>query len=764
LVASLILLAIALAVTFGPVRNFQLLTLWDDNVNVLNNPGLNPPSWEGVAKFWREPYVLLYVPVTYTVLAAEATLAYHPASPPGQRFDPHVFHIANLVWHALSCSLVLLILRQLLGPGWPPLAGALFYALHPLQVETVAWVTETKGLVSATFGWSAVLLYLIATRMIAAGRDPDNSAPSPALLTARTITLFVLALLCFALSLLAKPTAVILPLMVICIDLLWREERLRITCIRVAPALALTAAILLLTRSLQPPEVIPSAAPLWARPLVAGHALAMYLFKLVLPYPLCVDYGYTPTVVMRSAGWWAWIMPVAVTLFFAFSPHHRRWLCAWGIFVVGLLPVLGFIPFRFQEFSTIADRYVYLAMLGPALGVAYLLSLIEAAWAWGLAVASLLGLAWLSHAQTAHWVDDETVFRHVLEVNPASYLAHTQLGTLAGQQQDGNAAAGHYVEAITLNPRAEIARNNLANLLVRSGRFDEAIAQYRELLEISPKNLEFRCNLALALAQAGQLDEAQREIQIVLQEHPQHALALNTWADILVRQNRLDQAIEVLQEAFAAQPESGSNLANLAGLLVQQGRTGEAIEVYEIAARLHPLTADAELNFGLILLMAGKASRALEAFDRAAQLDVSRPEPHFHAARAQFLLGEHELGLQRLAQGYALNPHWPPLLATWARLLATHPNDKFRDGNRALALAQQVTQATRFEDPEALLILADAQAETGRFEDAIRTAEQALRLARAQQRQSILNAGERRLSAYRQKLPWREDPRTSVAP
>jgi len=764
LAASLVLLVVAIIATFGSVRDHRLLALWDDNVNVLNNPGLNPPTWDGVAEFWRKPYVLLYVPVTYTILAGEAYLAYDPTAPPGERFDPRVFHVANLVWHFLASALVLLILRELLGAGWSPLIGALVYALHPLQVETVAWVTETKGLVSATLGWSAVYLYLVGTSGRA--RHPTEAAQvdiSP--LSARGYATLAVALVCFALSLLAKPSAVVLPLMVLLIDLLWRHQPWPRAFVRMAPAFGLAVAVWLITRTLQPPEVIPSAAPLWSRPLIAGHALAIYLLKLALPYPLCVDYGFTPSEVMlRGWGWWAWIVPVAVTLLFAYSPHHRRWLCAWGIFVVGVLPVLGFIPFRFQEFSTVADRYVYLAMLGPALGVGYLLFLLRHAFVWGMAVASLLVLALFSRAQTAHWIDDETVFRHVLDVNSASYLAHTQLGTLAERQQDAASAARHYVEAITLNPRAEIARNNLANLLVMSGRFDEAIAQYQALLDISPKNIEFRCNLALALAQAGRLEEAEQTARAALELGPNSLLAQNAWADVLVRQNRIDEAIQVLQAAFAAHPTATGTLANLAGLLIKQGRTGEAIEAYRIGSELHALDANAELNYGLILLLDGKATRALQAFDRAAQLNPGIPDPHLHAAHALLVAGDNETAMARLAQGYALNPNWPPLLATWARLLATHPDAKFRDGARALTFAGQISQATRFEDPEALTILANAQAEVGQYDDAVRTAEQALRLARAQQRQAISNAAERHLSAYRQRLPWREDPRTSASP
>jgi len=295
----------------------------------------------------------------------------------------------------------------------------------------------------------------------------------------------------------------------------------------IAHMVALGVGVLLLTRGVQPAPT-EAYVPLWTRPLIAGDALAFYLGKLVWPVSLGIDYGRTPSVVLHH--WWGymtWLIPLALVAGVWLMRRRAPWLAASAmIFMAALLPVLGFFPFIFQTYSTVADRYLYLAMLGPALGLAFLLSQMGRFVAvWGACAVLLLMLGFQSSVQVVYWSDSVALFDHTLVVNPQSWVSYYNLGHIADTKHDPNLAIEYYQHSIRLNPNRPEAHMNLGTDFSRSGRTAESVTEYQQALRLDPHNPANHLNLGVALLIQGHREACIAEVQEALRLKPGFLLA-----------------------------------------------------------------------------------------------------------------------------------------------------------------------------------------------------------------------------------------------
>jgi hypothetical protein len=412
-----LLLAAATLLAFGRSLSNQFLT-FDDEPLIYANPHLNPPDAAGLAWQWSNPYWFMYTPVTSTAWWAIAQI--HGAH------DPFCFHAANLIVHFVAGWLCFLILRLLIQSDWAAAAGAVLFLVHPLQAEPVAWATGMKDLLSGCLALAAIWAYL-------------------RFLQSRRGLTYLLATWLFVLALLAKPSTVVVPLICMAIEVIWLGGSWRRAAAWLAPWAIPAVAIAVVAGRVQPAV----GGPIWTRPLVAGDALAFYLAKLVFPVNLGIDYGRTTEMVVQSHPL-NWLVPVAAAVLIFIFRRNRAILAGATIFGLALLPVLGLKPFKFQLYSTVADRYVYLAMLGPALVAAALLK--QRPKATLVAVVILVLLAVKSMIQSTYWFDSETLYRHAIETNPTSLLAHNNLGVVLADRGDVDGAIGQYLVVSQLDP------------------------------------------------------------------------------------------------------------------------------------------------------------------------------------------------------------------------------------------------------------------------------------------------------------------------
>jgi tetratricopeptide (TPR) repeat protein len=511
------------ALVFCQVLFFQFLPFWDDDTNIHRNPLYSPLSWESVGIFWKGPFQQLYIPVTYTTWAALVAFSRVIAGTGISvgPINPVLFHGANLTTHLLSAWMVFLIFRMLfsakygktsLSPDrilYASLAGALFFALHPIQVESVSWVSGLRDLLGGGFSLTAIALFL-------GWLDSPPKAPARWIKLAAA-TLFLL--LAFG----SKPGSVVTPgLALLCGGWLLMMQRRRLTPLfYLLPWFILSFMTVVMTSKSQPAaELARSLVPLWARPLVACDAIAFYLGKIFWPSNLCADYGRSPNSLMDSGLlFWTWVIPILLAAILLCFRRLRIYLFPLAILVLGVLPTLGLIPFNFQVVSTVSDHYLYLAMLGPALAFAMVICQSPVRLAQAIALVLLPAMVVLTLLQLPQWAKGEAFFPATLEHNPTSWKSRHNYACTLDAQGKLPEALKEFEEAISLRPTNAEAHNDMALTLLKMGRRQDAIMEFQRSLQIRATSGAAR-NLAAVLLLSGDPSQAAKVYRFAMQIDP----------------------------------------------------------------------------------------------------------------------------------------------------------------------------------------------------------------------------------------------------
>jgi hypothetical protein len=553
LLACLAVCAVVLCL-FAPVLRFGFVTM-DDPENVYENPHLTAPGMLGF--FWRGPYNNLYTPITYSLWAMVAARSGGP-----QGLDAAGFHGLGLGFHVLNVALVFALLRRLFGrrADLPAAAGALLFGVHPLQTDSVAWVTGNNNLFGAFFSLLTLHGYVAWAGVDAEQAEADErSGQRPLLLVGATA--------CYVLALLAKPTAACVPLVAAALHV-GRPVPLRRVAWLLAVWLGLAAVDALVTRAVSHGMARGVTYPLWARPFVIGDALAFYLGKLAFPAVLSVEYGRGLKAVIGN--WWGyatWVVPVAVGALL--WRVRRRPLGAWAgvaalVFVAALLPVIGLVPYYYLPIGTVANRYVYFAMLGPAILATAALCRAQASARWRTAWlattgAVLVALAARTAAYLPTWRDTEAMARGMIAAAPGNFRGWNDLGNALTRRGDTAGGEAAYKEALRLNPTSYPARYNYAMALGRRGDHGAAADLFAQLLaedirDGEPDTEDLRATLGMALSRAGRHDEAVKTLEDGLAAYPRSVGLRVQLGLALVRAGRADKAIPVLEEAARIAP------------------------------------------------------------------------------------------------------------------------------------------------------------------------------------------------------------------
>ncbi len=551
--------------------------IWDDDAHV-TRPELRP--LHGLWRIWFEAGATQqYYPVLYSAFWLEARLWGYAA--PG-------YHLANLVLHGTAAWLLFGVLRRLSVPG--ALLGASAFALHPVCVESVAWISEQKNTLSAVFYLAAVLAYLRFDQRRRAGW-------------------YVLATLLFILALLSKTVTATLPAALLVLTW-WRKGRIswRQDVAPLAPWLAMGAAAGAVTAWMERTHVGAGGGAFSLgfveRFLVAGRALVFYLGKVFWPTDLVFIYPrWTPD----ARDLWQDIFPLAVVAalaaLFWLRRRSRAPLAVALLFAGTLFPALGFVdvyPFRF---SFVADHFDYLA-------AAIMLAAAAAAVSWAVgklpkegrvacsaaAICAIGALASLTWRQSAMYANAGTLWQTTIARNPGCWMAHNNLGLALMADGQTDAAATHYREAIALYPGFAGAHNNLGLALMRMGLTDEAVAEYRDALEINPADSETHNNLGMALRKEGLPDQAVAEYGLALALKPDDLGVNYNLGNALLQMGRVPEAILRYRKALEISPGFAEGHNNLGNALRRMGRTGEALAEYRKALEIDPANAQALRN------------------------------------------------------------------------------------------------------------------------------------------------------------------------
>ena len=634
-IVAVILVAITVA-AFWRAQDHGFV--WDDGVNVERNQYLKPVTLANVARFWRAPFENLYVPLTYTAWSGIAFFAQRPPDKDGEiKLDPRWFHAANLMIHALSALAVFALLRRVVANDWGAGAGALLFALHPIQVEPVVWITGMKDVLSGFFSLIAIWQYFAFAAGEASPASPSSQSSSTITPQnrnrSRTVSWrrlhYGLATFAFVLALLAKPAAVIVPLMAWILDCFVARRSVKESTIALAPWLCIALPFVVMTKWQQPDSLLTVVTPLWERPLVAADALAFYLYKLFVPLWFGPGYARSPDTIFDE-GWayFTWIVPFGIAVAIWCLRRREPWsVAAAALFVTALLPVLGLVQFQFQNWSTVADRYLYLSMLGPALALAWFISRQwnKKKWVAIPCAAVLLSLAVKSAFQTEIWHNSETLWRYALDSGQDSAVVRSNLGaTIVDSKPDE--AIYQLRRAVALAPAYADAYYNLGIALAQHGDFAEAIEQYRTVLKLKPSYPNVHFYLAVALANSGQRDEAISHYRQALRADPDNATTHNNLGNLLADRGLLDEAMAEYQEAVRIRPNYTGAYFNLGLAFEDRGDLDEAARQYQEAVQVDPNNANARNNLAVILQRQGQREAAITQFREALRIRPDFPE------------------------------------------------------------------------------------------------------------------------------------------
>jgi len=587
---------------------------------------------------------------------------------------PWGHHLTSVLLHALNAGLVFVLLQQMTGATWRSLAVAALFALHPLRVESVAWVSERKDVLSGFFG----LLALIAYAGYAQGRSRNPAAPNThhvSRFTFHAPRFYLLSLCLFALGLMSKPMLVTWPFVLLLLDY-WPLRRMQNAECRTQdappagthhappvlrsstaeggrntphvsrftfhvslllekiPFFALVALMSFVTFAAQKHGGAVEAVgklPVSAR---VGNALisyGRYLGKLFWPTDLAVIYphpGHWPLGMVVLAGGLILGLSLLVWVQRRRSPAL---LVGWLWFLGTLVPVIGLVQVGEQA---MADRYSYLPSLGVLVLAAWGIYELTRGWRYQVmalavagCVASVLCFA-LTRQQLGYWTESEALFRHTLEVTQNNYLAHNDLGAALGKKGQLDEAILQYQASIRLKPDYADAYNNLGAAFGKKRQTDEAILQYQEAIRLNPAHALAQYNLGASLAKKGQTDEAIRYFQEAIRLKPDYADAYNNLGVAFGTKGQTDEAIRQFRDTIRVAPDHLEARNNLAIALDNKGQTEEAIAQYQEIIRRKPAYAEAHNNLGIAFYHQGRVAEAVREFQEALRL-----QPDYAAAQ-----------------------------------------------------------------------------------------------------------------------------------
>jgi protein O-mannosyl-transferase len=549
--------------------------IWDDESLILHNSEIQ--ASDGLHRIWLTTESPDYYPVTGSLWWLEWRL--WGDSPMG-------YHLVNVLFHAVNAILVWMVLCRLKVPGaW--LAGLVF-AVHPVNVATVAWISEQKNTLSMLFYAAATLLYLKF--------DEDGRWGW-----------YGLSLGLFLLALLSKTALVTLPLVLLgCVWWLHGKIRLRDYLLSI-PFFILSLVLGLVTVWFQSNRVAQGQAiqpdGFLTHLVAAGWVPWFYLYKAILPYDLCVIYPKWNIDTASLASWLPGVILVASLALFWRKRNTWGWpvFLASAYFVVTLFPVMGFIHQTFHRYSLVADQWQYHSIIGVialVVGAAVAIRRRMGEWARSIgvvvSVVALMMLGATTWTRAGIYADSVSLWRDTLAKNPDAWVAHSNLGVALVRGGMIQEAIGQYEQALQANPHYAEAHYNLGLALMQSGKINEAMTQYELALRADPNDAEAHYNLGVALGQSGKINEAMAQYQLALQANPNYTEAHINLGAALMQSGKINEAIAQFAEALQADPNFAQVHYNLGVALTQAGRFQEAIAHLQEALRLKPNFTEAQ--------------------------------------------------------------------------------------------------------------------------------------------------------------------------
>jgi tetratricopeptide (TPR) repeat protein len=715
---------------FGQTVHYEFVN-FDDDIYVYENPRITSGlTLQGIKWAFSHSYCYYWAPLP--ALSHMLGCQLYGLGPGGH-------HLINVLLHGATAVLLFLVLREMTGALWRSALVAALFAIHPLRVESVAWVTERKDVLSG------LLFVLTLGAYVSYVRNLGGKGSR-----ARYLAVAFL----FAMGLMSKPPSLVtLPFVLLLLDY-WPLNRFgqpvsadasaepirgqnnfsvfKGLVIEKIPLFILSAAscaVTILTATPVPVEQRSIAARL-------GNAIASYTAyfgQTFYPADLAVFYPFPTTGIPPWQVLFSVVLVATISVGVFVLRRSQRYLIVGWLWYLGMLaPVIGLIQLGEQAR---ADRFTYLPQIGLLLLIAWAMgdlcsSLRHRRAVLGagalIAVSALMACA---HLQASHWKNSESLWSHTLACTSGNSIAHNNLGTALLQTGRADEAAIHFQKALEIQPRYAEARNNLGNVFFQKGRMDEAVADYQKALQINPKLALGRYNLGVAFLQ----------------------------------NRRVHESVEHFQGALEIEPDFAKAHYNLGIAFVQLGRVSEAIAHYNEALEINPNYAEAEYNLGIALLQIGRLNEAVSHYNKALAINPNYVEAHNNLGTALLQLGRVSEALAHFQKAMEINPLNVEAQNNMALVLATFPETRVRNGTKAVELAERADHLSGNANASISATLAAAYAEAGQFPNAITTARRALQLATDQGNTALADAIRAQIRLYQSGFPYRYNSQPSIS-
>ena len=737
-------LVMVTVVVYWRVGGFEFINFDDPDYVTENEFVRQGLTWKGIVWAFTSAYASNWHPLTWISHMMDV-----------QVFGLHAggHHFVSVLFHAANAVLLFLWLQRLTGAQWRSAIVAGLFAWHPLHVESVAWISERKDVLSTFFGLLSLLAY---TAWVRQKWKPGK----------------MLALLCFVLGLLSKPMLVTLPFVLLLLDFwpLQRVENLGWRTFFAAdfrrlawekwPWFALTAISSVATFFAQKAGgavVTVASYPLPGRVANALVSYCLYAGKRFWPARLSIFYPYShyrePGLVALGAA----AVLVLISMLALASTRRRPYLLfGWLWFLGTLVPVIGLVQVGSQS---MADRYTYLPLIGLFIALVWWWHELAAGLKWKTLLGGLgagLALAFClkcTAAQVRHWRSSVTLFSHALAVTERNAVANHNLGFAYFERGQTADALRAYGEALRLDSSVGLFHNNIALAWSAAGNYDEAFRHFTLAEQLDAKNVKFKNNFGNALMRVGSPEKALLQFQTAVRQETNYAEAYNGAGAALNALGRYDEGVTNLLQALKIATNYAEAYNNLGGAFAKQKKNAEAIPYYEKSLRLNPTNASVHYNLGLALDKVGRVEEAFAQFGKAVETDTNSVEARYQYGRGLFVRGQvinaisqlseavrlktdhaqaqlylglayfeygrTEASLEHLQIAGRLLPDSVEALNARAWVLATTESDAFRNGAEAVQFAEKAATLSEHKSAAVLHTLAAAYAATERFDEAL---------------------------------------------
>ena len=644
---AIFLLITVLVLVYAPVKDYPFIN-YDDNLYVTEVPQVQQGlGWDSVVWAMTTLEAAFWHPMTWLSHILDYQLF---------GLNPTGHHLTSLLLHLVNVVLLFWVLHRMTGALWPSVLVAALFALHPLNVESVAWVAERKNVLSTLFWLLTLLAYVGYVKKPGWQR-------------------YLGMMGIFVLGLMAKPMLVTLPCVLLLLDYWplgrlgndWREFQKRLPRLVVEK---LPLLIPVVASSVVAVEAQSQAGalrswewlPLGARVGNAILAYGLYLKKMVWPMDLAVFYPHPGSSLGAGPVALSALLLVGLSLGLWWQGRKSPYLIVGWLWYLGtLFPVSGLI--QVGEHA-MADRYAYVPLMGLFIilvwGAAELAQTLRFPKKWLLApsLCLLVTLALLTRVQLGCWQNTRVLFEHALAVTSDNPVAHNALAIELMEEKQLGKAVEHLTQALAMDADRADTHNNLGLALSRQGRVDEAIQHYQQALQIRPDSSAAHNNLGLVVLGAGRVDEAMNHFSQALLHNPNYVEAYNNLGTVLLKKDNRAQAIELFRKALELRPGFAQAHYNLGTELLKTADFGDSKVHLLAAVEANPDYLDAYVNLGVLLKREGKVNEAIDAYRKALQLNPHHAEAHNNLGTALAQRGDFQQAAHHFLTASTINPNY----------------------------------------------------------------------------------------------------------